>query len=192
MATNPQISAVDIKRLWYADADSVSQDLTGALVYAMVKEGGTATEIHNVHQDTWSIEEAEPSQDSYKNQLSGATYRMGAKTMGDVTFNFTLGRYDYATKAALMGGSTIKGTTPNQANDMGWKRERGVVEIKKCLIALTKDDQYCVLPYANVTAREANTDGAIGIAVIGTMLEPLNEAVSPEYWFDASEVKEAA
>lgn len=66
MATNPQISAVDIKRLWYADADAVSQDLTGALVHAMVKEGGTATEIENVHQDTWSIEEAEPSQDSYK------------------------------------------------------------------------------------------------------------------------------
>ncbi len=189
MATNPQISAVDIKRLWYADADAVSQDLTGALVYAMVKEGGTATEIENVHQDTWSIEEAEPSQDAYKNQLTGATYRMGAKTMGDVTFNFTLGRYDYATKAALMGGSTIKGTTPNQANDMGWKRERGVVEIKKCLIALTEDDQYCILPYANVTAREANTDGAIGIAVVGTMLEPLNKVVSPEYWFDASEVK---
>lgn len=191
MATNPQLSAVDIKRLWYADVDAITEDLTGTLLYTLLNGEDTVTEIENVHQDTWSIDEAEPTQDSYKNQLTGATYRMGAKTMGDLTFNWTIGRYDYATKAALMGGSTIKGTTPNQANDMGWKRARGVVEVKKCLIALTEDDQYCVLPYANVTAREANTDGAIGIAVTGTMLEPLNKAISPEYWFDASEVKSA-
>lgn len=191
MATNPQLSAVDIKRLWYADVDAITEDLTGTLLYTLLNGEDTVTEIENVHQDTWSIDEAEPTQDSYKNQLTGATYRMGAKTMGDLTFNWTIGRYDYATKAALMGGSTIKGTTPNQANDMGWKRARGVVEVKKCLIALTEDDQYCVLPYANVTAREANTDGAIGIAVTGTMLEPLNKAISPEYWFDANEVKAA-
>lgn len=191
MATNPQLSAVDIKRLWYADVDAITEDLTGTLLYTLLNGEDTVTEIENVHQDTWSIDEAEPTQDSYKNQLTGATYRMGAKTMGDLTFNWTIGRYDYATKAALMGGSTIKGTTPNQASDMGWKRARGVVEVKKCLIALTEDDQYCVLPYANVTAREANTDGAIGIAVTGTMLEPLNKAISPEYWFDASEVKSA-
>lgn len=191
MATNPQLSAVDIKRLWYADVEAITEDLTGALLYTLLNGEDTVTEIENVHQETWSIDEAEPTQDSYKNQLTGATYRMGAKTMGDLTFNWTIGRYDYATKAALMGGSTIKGTTPNQASDMGWKRARGVVEVKKCLIALTEDDQYCVLPYANVTAREANTDGAIGIAVTGTMLEPLNKAISPEYWFDASEVKSA-
>ena len=191
MATNPQLSAVDIKRLWYADVDAITEDLTGTLLHTLLNGEDTVTEIENVHQDTWSIDEAEPTQDSYKNQLTGATYRMGAKTMGDLTFNWTIGRYDYATKAALMGGSTIKGTTPNQASDMGWKRARGVVEVKKCLIALTEDDQYCVLPYANVTAREANTDGAIGIAVTGTMLEPLNKAISPEYWFDASEVKAA-
>lgn len=183
MATATQISAVDIKRLWYADEDAVSADLTGKALYDMVKdEGGTATEIKNVHQDTWSIEEAEPSQDSFKNQLTGSTYRTGAKSMGDVTFNFTIGRYDYETKKELMGGEVIN-------TDKGWKRARGIVEVKKCLIALTRDDQYCVLPYANITAREANTDGAIGLAVVGTMLEPLVENVMPEYWFDASEVK---
>lgn len=181
--TTPQISAVDIKRLWYTDEDAVSADLTGKALYDMVKDdGGTATEIKNVHQDTWSIEEAESTQDSFKNQLTGATYRMGAKSMGDVTFNFTIGRYDYVTKKELMGGDVIN-------TDKGWKRARGIVEIKKCLIALTEDDQYCVLPYANITAREANTDGAIGIAVVGTMLEPLVEGVMPEYWFDKSEVK---
>lgn len=178
-----KISAIDIKQLWYCDTSAITADLTGEALYALIKTGGSAVEIENVHQDTWSIEEDEPSQDSYKNQLTGSTYRMGAKTMGDVKFNFTLGRYDYKTKAAFMGG---------KATDTSWSRARGIVDIKKCLIALTEDDQYCVLPYANITGREANTDGAIGIAVVGTMLEPTDENIMPEYWFDATEVKAAA
>lgn len=171
-----QISAVDIKRLWYADHTEVTDDLTGEMLATII---GKAKEVKNVHQDTWSIEESESSQDSYKNQLTGATYRMGTKTMGEVTFNFTIGRYDYETKAELMGGT---------ATDTSWKRARGIVVINKCLIALTEDDQYCVLPYANVNVREANTDGAVGLAVVGTMMEPENEEVMPEYWFDTTEV----
>lgn len=101
MAESIQISAVDIKRLWYADEDAVSADLTGTALYALVKTNGSATEIKNVHQDTWTIEEGDPTQEPYKNQLTGSTYRMGAKAMGDVTFNFTIGRYDYATKKNL-------------------------------------------------------------------------------------------
>lgn len=178
MSENVQVSAVDIKRLWYAPYTAITADLTGAMVKALISDA-TTVEITNVHQDTWSIEESEPSQDSYKNQLTGSTYRRGSKTMGDVTFNFTIGRYDYQTKAAFLGGT---------ATATSWKRPRGITEIKKALIALTEDDQYCILPYADITAREANTDKAIGIAVIGTMLEPENEEIMPEYWFDKSEV----
>lgn len=181
MAENKQVSAVDIKKLWYAETTAVTSDLTGALLAALLKATGTK-EVKNIHQDTWSIEESEPSQESYKNQLTGSTYRMGTKTMGDVTFNFTLGRYDYQTKSDFMGGD---------ATESSWKRARGVVDVKKCLIALTEDDQYCVLPYANITGREANTDGAIGISVIGTMMEPEKDEVMPEYWFDLSEVVSA-
>lgn len=182
MADKAKISAIDIKRLWYADTSAVTADLTGASLYALINDKTNTKEVENVHQDTWSIEESEPSQDSYKNQLTGSTYRMGSKSMGDVTFNFTLGRYDFATKADFMGGT---------GTETSWKRARGITDIKKCLIALTEDDVYCVLPYANITAREANTDGAVGISVVGTMLEPENEAIMPEYWFDATEVKTA-
>lgn len=177
--TAKQVSAVDIKQLWHCDTSLVTEDLTGELLYALIHDEATS-EVKNVHQDTWSIEEDEPSQDSYKNQLTGSVYRMGSKDMGNVTFNWTIGRYDYKTKAAFMGGT---------ATETSWKRARGITEIKRCLIALTEDDQYCVLPYANITAREANTDGAIGISVVGTMLEPEDEDIMPEYWFDASEVK---
>lgn len=181
MADAAKVSAIDIKRLWYAETSVITADLTGAALHTLVN-GSDVKEIENVHQDTWSIEESEPSQDSYKNQLTGSTYRMGSKSMGDVTFNFTLGRYDFNTKADFMGGT---GTATS------WKRARGITDIKKTLIALTEDDVYCVLPYANITAREANTDGAVGISVVGTMLEPENTAIMPEYWFDASEVVSA-
>lgn len=99
--------------------------------------------------------------------------------MGDVTINFTIGQYDFHTKAEFLGGT---------ATDTTWKRPRGVVEIHRALIGLTEDNLYVVLPYANINAHEANTDGAVGIAVVGTAMEPENEAVMPEYWFDSSEV----
>lgn len=173
--------AVGIKRLFYADPIKITEDLTGTLLSTLLKDTDTK-EVKNIHQDTWTIEESESSQDSYKNQLTGSVYRMGTKTMGEVTFNWTIGQYDYKTKAEFLGGT---------ATDTSWKRARGVVEIKKVLIALTEDDQYCVLTNANINAHEANTDGATGIAVVGTAMEPENEEVSPEYWFDASEVTKA-
>lgn len=182
MAEAKQLSAVGIKRLWYTDPTKITADLTGAALAALLADKDTK-EVKNVHQDTWSIEESEASQDGYKNQLTGATYRMGAKKMGDVTFNWTIGRYDYATKADLMGGT---------ATETSWKRARGIIEVRKTLIALTEDQQYCALPLTNVNVREANTDGAIGLAVVGTMLEPEDEAIMPEYWFDATEVKAAS
>lgn len=178
MPATVQISAIDIKKLWYAETSAVTADLTGTLLSTILE---SAKEITNVHQDTWTIDESEPTQDSYRNQLTGNIYRFGSKQMGDVTFNFTIGRYDYVTKKDLLGGDVIN-------VDKGWKRARGAVDIKKCLIALTEDDQYCVLPYANVVAREASTDGAVGLAVIGTAMEPETETIMPEYWFDASEV----
>jgi hypothetical protein len=54
---------------------------------------------------------------------------------------------------------------------------------------LTEDDQYAVLPKANITTREAQTDNAVGLSCVATMLEPDAVEVSPEYWFDASVVK---
>lgn len=173
------ISAVDIKRLWYVDTDKFTEDLTGAGLAAILE---SATEVTNVHQDTWTIEEAEATQDSYKNQLTGNTYRMGSKTMGDVTYNWTIGQYDYQTKADLLGGT---------ATETSWKRERGAVTKYKGIIALTEDDQYAVLPKANISARQAQTDGAVGLAVVATALEPDNTDISSEYWFDASVVNKA-
>lgn len=186
MAENaaPSISAIDIKRLWYADPSLITADLTAAALAELLKNEGVK-EIKNIHQDTWTLEESEASQDFYKNQLTGNNYRASRKTPGDLTVSWTIGQYDYALKAAFLGGDVTE-------DGFGWKRPREAVEIYKTIIALSLDDQYCVLPYASIKANEANTDNAIGIAITGTAMEPQNKAVSPEYWFDGSKVVPAA
>lgn len=175
-----QISAIDIKKVWYAEVTEIKGDLTAAILKTLLAK---AKEVVNIHQDTWSLEEAESSQDSYKNQLTGSIYRQSKKTMGDITLSFTIGQYDYQLKQELMGGT---------ATDKSWKRQRGPVYIYKSIIALTTDGVYIVFPYCSMTVREANSDGALGMSVTATIMEPKLDAVSMEYWFDAEDVEAGA
>lgn len=169
-----QISAINIKRLWYGDCISQEPTLTAAGITTMLAD---FTEIMNVHQDTWAIEESEPSQDAYRNQLTGMVYRRGTKTMGEVSFTFTIGRYDFDLKAALMGGTAAE-------DGKSWSRGKGAVSVNRTMVALTEDDVYCILSYADLSTREANTDGAIGLAVVATAMEPEDNSLSSEYWVD--------
>ena len=164
MAEAKKVTAANIKKLWYGETSEITADLTGQALHTLL-QGETLKEIKNIHQDTWTIEEAEASRTNYKNQLTNQTYRSD-KEMGDVTVNFTIGEYDYPTKKDLMGGDIIN-------TDKGWKRARGKVNIEKLLVALT-------------------TDKAVGIPVSAVELEPQNTAVAPEYWFDSSEVTAGA
>lgn len=184
-----EISAVEIKRLWFTDTakalvtkaadgkETPVTDIDGKVLKDIIEADGTV-EVKNIHQDTWTLEESEASQDSYRNQLSGLVYRMSRKTPGELTVKFTIGQYDYAMKAAFLGGT---------ATDTSWKRGNVIENIEKCFIALTDDDQYCVIPRAVVKANEANTDKAIGLAISATAIEPKDNGISLEYWFDNSE-----
>lgn len=172
------ITAVNIKKLWYGDTSKITAKLTGVLLFNLLK---TATEVKNVHGETWTLEEAEANKTVYKNQLTGKVYRSD-KEMGEVKMNFTIGEYDYATKADLLGGT---------ATDTMWERAKGKVSTEKFLVGLTEDDQYIVIPRADIAAREATTDKAVGLPIVGTEIEPTNEQVAAEYWFDASVVKSA-
>lgn len=190
-----KISAIDIKKLWYTDCISkplipkASESATGKQgLDALIT---SAKEIENVHQDTWQIEEGEASQDSYRNQLNGHVYRLGRKQNGDLTVQFTVGQYDYATKAALMGGNMLDEdgeVTTTASEAVGWERAKDSVEMYKTLIALTVDDVYVVISRASLNAREANTDKAIGLAMSGMMTDPTVTGVSSEYWYDKSAV----
>lgn len=170
------ITAVNIKKLWYGDTSEISEKVTGQTLHTLLPQ---LTAVKNVHGETWTLEEAEASKTNYKNQLTGKTYRSD-KEMGDVAVNFTLGEYDYQTKADLLGGT---------ATETSWERAAGKVNIEKCLVGLTEDDQYIVIPRADIAAREATTDKAVGLPVVGTELEPTVDGVAPEYWFDSSVVK---
>lgn len=176
--------AAGISRVLYADPTLVTGDLTGAQLKTIIDAAVAAGhEVENIHGETWNLEESEPSVTRYKNQLTGQNYRQDT-VMGDIQASFTIGKYDYQTKANLMGGEVIK----KGEEVVGWKRATGIVENYKCLICKTDDDQYCVFPKAAIVTRETNADKAIGLAVAGTAMEPDAEGARSEYWFDGSEV----
>lgn len=186
-----QISSVGIKRILYADTSVVTKDITPDVAKTLIKAAITAkTEVMNVHGETWSIEESEASVSGHKNQLNGQTYRYDT-TPGEVTPAFSIGQYDYATKAALMGGEAIKkgGSGADKDSIVGWKRATDKVVINKALFCLTEDDVWFIYPNCQIVAREANTDKAIAIAVKGLVQTPKVAGVSSEYNFDEAEVK---
>lgn len=186
-----QISAVGIKRILYADTSVVTKDITADVAKTLIKAAITAkAEVMNVHGETWNIEESEASVSGHKNQLNGQTYRYDT-TPGEVTPAFSIGQYDYATKAALMGGEAIKkgGSGADKDNIVGWKRSTEKVVINKALFCLTEDDVWFIYPNCQIVARESNTDKAIAIAVKGLVQTPKVAGVSSEYNFDEAEVK---
>ena len=186
-----QISAVGIKRIFYADTSVVTKDIAADVAKTLIKAAITAkSEVMNVHGETWNIEESEASVNGYKNQLNGQTYRYDT-TPGEVTPAFSIGQYDYTTKAALMGGEAIKkgGSGADKDNIVGWKRSTEKVVINKALFCLTEDDVWFIYPNCQIVARESNTDKAIAIAVKGLVQTPKVAGVSSEYNFDEAEVK---
>lgn len=176
-----KVSAVDIAELYYGDCSLISGKVTGTSLAALLVNE-SIKKLENIHQDTWTLEESEAQQDSYRNQLTGKIYRMGRKQSGELTAKFTIGRYSYAEKAEFLGGTVSE-------DGKSWERSREEVDIYKLIVAKTWDNQYCVLPYANIKANEGNSDKAIGISVTATAMEPQDPNISIEYWFDASVVK---
>ena len=186
-----QISAVGIKRILYADTSVVTKDITADVAKTLIKAAITAkAEVMNVHGETWNVEESEAAVSGHKNQLNGQTYRYDT-TPGEVTPAFSIGQYDYTTKAALMGGEAIKkgGSGADKDNIVGWKRSTEKVVINKALFCLTEDDVWFIYPNCQIVARESNTDKAIAIAVKGLVQTPKVAGVSSEYNFDEAEVK---
>lgn len=170
-------SAIGIKKLYYGSVITATTHLSTSGVGVLIS---SSTEITNVHQDTWELAEDDATQETYKNQLTKAVYRTGSKEMGDITVNFTVGQYDYATKAALLGGSVIKESN----TDVGWARGRGAIQLTKSLIAITEDNVAVVFPKVEFISSEAATDGAIGIKMSAKVMEPEQTYISSEYWFD--------
>lgn len=181
------ISAVGIKRIVFADTAKITKDLTSTEAQTLIKAAIAAKdEVSNVHGETWTIDESEASVTGYKNQLTGQNYRYDT-TPGELTPAFSIGQYDYKTKAAMLGGSTI--TAAQGGAVIGWKRPVDKPVIHKALFCLTEDDVWFIFPNTQIVAREANTDKAVAIAVRALVQTPLVAGVSSEYNFDESAVK---
>ena len=107
------------------------------------------------------------------------------------TWNVTIGQYEYATKAALMGGTPVKrgGSGADKDDIVGWKRSNEKVVIKKALFCLTDDGVWLIFTNTQITAHEANTDKAVAIAVKALVQTPEVAGVSMEYNFDEAVVK---
>lgn len=178
--------AANIKKIVYADTSVVTEDLTPAIAQKLIQAAIKAkNEVKNVHQDTWTLDEAEVSPTGYKNQLSGKVYRYDQGDSGDITPSFSIGQYDWKTKADMMGGTIIE----EGGKAIGWKRATEKVVINKALFCMTDDGVWFIFPNAQIVGREANTDKAIAIAVKGLVQEPSVEGVSTEYNFMEDEVQ---
>lgn len=181
-------SAIGIKKLYYgAPISAVTKPYkegdatTGYSAKELKALILTLTEVKNVHQETWSYEEAEANITRYKNQLTGKPYRQDAEP-GETQVNFTIGQYDHKTKADLQGGT---------AGATSWSRPTTPQDIRKTIVALTTDDIYIVMPNAAVVSRGAFADNAIGLAIAATAMEPTIEGLEIEKWIDKSAVDSA-
>jgi hypothetical protein len=170
-------SFIGIKRIWYgtpitaiADADD---GLTSAEVLAKIAEV-TTKEVKNVHQDTWGYEEADPTILELKNMLSRGPYYRDAEEMGVPTISFTLGEYEYETKAAFQGGKFTADT---------WERPFIPDLVEMCIIAMARTGELIVYPRASVIGKGNYVDTNIGVGVTAVPLETGVEGLSSEKWF---------
>ena len=171
---------IGIKKVWYTDViGTVTSAETGyseTELSALIKK---ATEVTNVHQDTWGYEESDPSITEYKNELTGQVYFRDITDPSVPTIKFKIGKYDYKTKADLQGG---------KSGDGKWERTEMTNTIEKCIIAMTKTGHFIVFPKANITGKGEMVEKNIGIGVTAVCLETGVKGLASELWFDTSKV----
>ena len=164
---------IGIKKLWYRAP--LETEPTQATV-AGLTTGSGVKEIKNIHQDTWGYQQGDPDVTDYKNELTGKSYYRDKMDEGEKTINFTMGEYDYETKADLQGGATVTG---------GWKAPTEQKFVNKCIIALTKTNTYIVFTNASIVGKGDQQQKAVGLGVVATAMESEVDGISDEYWFDA-------
>ena len=169
-----QISVVHLKALYYGEVITKA-GLTGVELKTLL---ATMTEVDVVHGETFRYEEAPPTVTAYKNQLTGRVYRQSQEE-GEIKMSFVLGQYDFATKAALQGGT---------ATATIWERPKSSEVKHNCFVGLSKDGVYIVFPKGHCVANGADTDKAVGLAVSATAVDTGIAGLASEYWFDESEV----
>lgn len=163
---------IGIKQLWYGDL--IKEAPTEENIKTWIS---SATEVKNVHNDTWGYSQSEPEKEEYKNELTGKNYHVDEKTGAIPTVNFTLGEYTLQDKETLQGGK-VTGKV--------WASPTSHNPINKGVVALSKTGNYIVFPKAEISASGSMVQKNIGLAVKAVALETGLEGVSDEYWIEGA------
>ena len=167
---------IGIKQIFYGPVMTTAPASFAAVQNLLTPQSGESNfkEVKNVHQDTWGYEQAEPNFDDYINELKGTTYYRDMTDRGTKTINFTMGEYEFQTKADLQGGT---------ATDTSWTAPDVMQEIKKAIVAITKTGNMIVFTNAAISGRVDQQQKALGLGVSATAMENETDGVADEYWF---------
>lgn len=170
---------IGIKQIWYGE--TISEALTAASLKTWLE---TATEVQNSHQDTFQYTQDDPSVTDYINELTGKPYYRDMTSEGNKTIAFTIGEYEFATKAELQGGEVLK------ENDtaVGWKAPEAPELIYKAIVGRTKTGNYVVFTHAGIVGKTNMAEKNMGLGVSAVAMGNPSSGVSDEYWFDGSAV----
>lgn len=175
---------IGIKQIWYGTV--LSSDLANAAAVATLVQG--MTEITNVHEGTWGYSHDDPNVTEYINELTGQPYYRDKTNLGARTITFTLGVYDFATKAALQGGTVITkgGSGADKDDPIGWKSSGALENVNKCIVAKTKTGNWIVFSNASIVAKGDQQEKNIGLGITAVCMENENNGVQAEYMFEAA------
>lgn len=182
-----EISGISIKALYYGIALSavatpyVDDDPTTGLSPAELKAFlalETTKQVKNIHEDNWNYEKTKPTKTYFKNKLTGKSYRSSTDDAGESKITFSIGKYDFDTKAALEGGG---------ASETKFSAAKRYDPKNMTIVGLTEDDVYIIYPKADIIAGGVTTDDAVALSVEATSLEP-DIAIESEAWIHKSAV----
>lgn len=170
---------IGIKQLWYGDV------IAAAVTASTLKKWfETAKEVKNSHQDTFQYTQDDPSVTDYINELTGKPYYRDMTSEGNKTIAFTIGEYDFATKAELQGGTVIK----EGAEEVGWSSPETPALVYKAVVGKTKTGNYVVFTNAGIVGKTNMAEKNMGLGVSAVAMDNPNEGVADEYWFDGAKV----
>ena len=171
---------IGIKKIWYLDPLTTAPSNYAAVTTLTTAQG--TEEVKNVHATTWSYSQDDPETTEYVNQLTGKPYYRDKTSAGAKTIAFTIGEYEFKTKADLQGGDVIESGSP--ATAIGWKSSGTLENVHKAIIAMTKEDSYIVFTNALIVGKVDQQELNLGLGVSAVALENETANVEDEYWFN--------
>lgn len=158
---------------------SVGSDENGVQGSDIQTWAQSATQVKNVHNDTWGYSEEDPQVTEYVNELTGQPYFKDAQKQGIPTISFTMGEYSFTDKAALQGG---------KGDSKKWERSAKAVIIEKAVLAQTKSGNWIFFPKANILAKGNFVEKNIGLGVSAVPLETGVKGLTSEAWFNEDQI----